>query len=135
MKPIKITEANRAALEAVLAEVNGKATTHAFTTFEQLYLLANDAECKLHFGFEIPATRRAGASLQAVSGEPVAAKYRSGRAGTAVTLERKPSGWYLECCSAVTLYPDHGGKRVLTLTSAQDEEIVRRVRQGYRVAA
>lgn len=135
MTSLKITEANRAALAAVLAEVNGKASSHTFTTFEHLYLLANDAECKLHFGFEIPATRRAGASLYAVSGEPVAARYRSGRAGTAVTLERKPSGWYLVGCAAVTLYPDHGGKRVLTLTPAQDEEIVRRVRQGYRVAA
>ena len=46
-KPIQITEKNAAAIEAALAEVNGRAGAHAYTSFSEIEQLAKAAEARL----------------------------------------------------------------------------------------
>ena len=132
MKALKITDSNADALEAALAEVNGRATEHTFTSFAGLESLAHLAEERLA-GYGLPLAMRRGARLFATSGERVAKSYRSTRIGTGVTIERRTGAWYLVSAGAVTLYAESGGDRRLSLTAEQDAEAVARLRKQYNV--
>jgi hypothetical protein len=133
MKPIKITEKNSAAIVAALAAVNGKATAHAWTTFGDIDYLARVAEVKL---LDLVGSQKAavGASFRATSGSKVANSYKYSRSGTAVTLERRSTGWFLVHAAEQTLYPNTGGDRRLVLTQAQDAKAVEVLRSTYMIS-
>lgn len=128
---IKIAEENRSRIEDALKAVNGKATQHTFTTFEEVHGIAQEADRRLLA--MLPKAMHKGARLSAWSGEPVAKKYKYARVGTVATIERGVGAWFLVCLSTYTLFADSGGGRALTLTKQQDEEAVRRFR-SYLVA-
>jgi hypothetical protein len=130
IKATRITEQNRAAIVGILASVNGKATTHAFTLYLEIEALSLDAERQL---IALVGSQKAavGARYQATSGDKVANAYKYTRAGTAVILERRSTGWFLVDAVFATLYANTGGDRRLTLTAAQDARAVELFRAGY----
>lgn len=133
MKAIKITDKNSAAICAALAAVNGKATEHTWTTFGDIDYLAKVAERQL---VDLVGSEKAavGARYKATSGNKVAKAYKYTRAGTAIILERRSTGWFLVDAVFVTLYPNTGGARVLTLTPDQDAKAIEVLRSSYLVA-
>ena len=134
--PIRITEANAAAIEAALKAVNGKAEAHAYTTFGEIDSLAAAAEAKLEALGLPKSSHRCGALWTETSGSAVSNSYAKkafGRAATRVRLQRRPSGWYLVGAVATTIGASGGGKGELILSAEQDAEAVRRLRAGYYV--
>ncbi len=129
MKPIRITEQNRAAIVAALANVNGKATAHTFTTYQQIEQIAAAAEKQL-IGLVGSQKAAVGARFEATSGDKVANAYKYARIGTRVKLERRATGWFLIDAMEWMLY-QNGGDRRLTLTAAQDARAVELFRAGY----
>jgi len=135
--PIRIIEANSAAIEAALKAVNGRAEAHAYTAFGEIEILAETAEARLE-ALGLPKTRRTGALWTETSGSAVSSSYAKkafGRAATRVRLQRRPSGWYLVGTVATTIGASGGGKGELILSAEQDAEAVRRLRAGYSVKA
>ena len=130
IKATRITEQNRAAIFHILAGVNGKATAHTFTTYQQIEQIAAAAEKQL-IGLVGSQKSAVGARYKATSGEKVANAYKYTRAGTAIILERRSTGWFLVDAVFVTLYANTGGDRRLTLTAAQDARAVELFRAGY----
>lgn len=134
MKPILITEANAAAIKAVLADVNGRATAHCYTSFSEIRDEAGRAERKLSDLLEAKG-KRIGARYVSQSGGKVASSYRQSRIVTRITLRRGAKGWYLEAASQGQLWPNETGGAYLRLAPAQDCAIVAAIRQRYTVGA
>lgn len=130
IKATRITEQNAATIIAILATVNGKATAHTFTTYTEIERIAAQAEKQL---LDLVGSQKAavGAVFKASSGEKVPNAYKYTRDGTAVTLERRSTGWFLVAASSVTLYASGGSAGRLTLTAAQDARAVELFRAGY----
>ncbi len=133
MKAVKITEKNAAAIVAILASVNGKALSHTFNTFGDIDYLARVAEVRVT---DLVGSQKAavGAEFRATSGSKVANAYKYSRSGTAVTLERRSTGWFLVHAAEQTLYPNTGGDRRLILTQAQDAKAVEVLRSTYMIS-
>ena len=129
MKEIKITQANAQKIEAELREINLKSTAHTYTRFDQIEALVEDAESRLtallgakkHF---------VGALFDATSGFAVGNSYKYSRDATRVTLVRKAGGWYLADAVSTAIY-HAGGKKILSLTAAQDVIACQTVRTNY----
>jgi hypothetical protein len=131
MKSIKVTGANKGALESALLAVNGKATAHAFTRASELASCAEAAEASLA-KLGLPKNARKGASLVVASGQKLPSAYKFKVRVTYATIVRGATDWTLmELCSLETW---HGGGSMLTLTPAQDERIIAGVRAGYRIS-
>ncbi len=136
MNPIKITEENSAAIEAALKAVNGRACQHAYTAYLDLEVMAEAAEKRLE-KMGLPKSRRSGAAWSETSGAAVSNSYAKkgfSRPATSVRLERRSSAWYLVSAIATTIGQQGGGAGRLILTKAQDEEVVRNLRESYSVA-
>lgn len=132
---LRITEKNAALIEAALAAVNGRATAHACTDYGEVLwasmMAAKEAE-------DIMGTKRGtvGAVAVYVSGDAVTNAYAHkafSRPATRLTLERRPSGWFLVHVEKADIRQSGGGLS-LTLTAEQDAEAVRRLRERYNVA-
>ncbi|MEI6793897.1 MAG: hypothetical protein WCL05_01510 [Verrucomicrobiota bacterium] len=128
---IKITIENKAAIEAALKAVNGRAESHAYTTWGELAGLATDAETRL--AALLAKKDWQGARLTATSGDKVPSAYKYSRSATHVEIERGASAWFLTYVSAGRIYASGGGAH-LTLTAAQDAEAVTRLRARYHIA-
>ena len=129
---IKIVLKNDQKIEAALAGVNGRATTHTYTSYCEIEAVASEAEAKLE-SLGLPKSERAGAVVYAESGSTVANSYDYSRKGTRVRLERNTAGWVLTEINAVTLYKSPRPAS-LVLTEAQDAKIIEVTRSQYRIA-
>jgi len=131
MKEIKITQANSQKIEAVLREINLRSTAHTYVRFDQIENLTVDAESRLT---ELLSAKKhfPGAIFDATSGSSVPNAYKYSRDGTRVTLTRKPTGWFLTDAVSTKIYKD-GGKKILSLTDAQDAIVYKVVRTNYQV--
>lgn len=127
---IKITNANAAKIEAMLAAANGRATEHVYTCGD-LADLAISAEERLE-SLGIPKAMRAGAEVFAISGDRVPNAYKWARNATSVRLVRRSSGWFVASVGAATIWKE-GGKVDLLLTEEQDAKAVSVLRCGYRI--
>jgi hypothetical protein len=130
MKPIKITTANKGAIESALLAINGKATVHAFTRSSELQSAANAAEAQLA-KLGLPVSARKGAIVLVASGQKLPSAYKYKVRVTHATIVRGATGWTLTELSSVQTW--HGGGSMLVLTAAQDERIVAGVRNSYRI--
>ena len=135
MKAIKITPANKSAIETELAAANGKAEAHAYTSYTDIADLAESANGRV---LRILGAKKhiPGAVVTALSGDAVSNAYaRKGfsRAGTAIRLECRSTGWFLAAVSRCDVYTE-GGYESLTLTAAQDVRAVVVLRTQYRIA-
>lgn len=137
MKPIKITPENAEKIEASLAEINGRATAHAYTRASDILALVQWADRRLLALLGIKKDMP-GATLEAVSGDAVSNAYArksfSPRAATQVSLELRGSGWFLTKVSKGSVWAD-GGDVTLGLTAKQDAIAVARLRGGYVVTS
>lgn len=131
MKPIKISEPNRAAIEAALAKVNGKATSHTFTGLGDILDVVARADRALDECM-VAKSRRAGARFHATSGGGVANAYKYSRIGTHIVIEHQARGWALVSVSQATLYA-HALRVNLTLTQDQAAEAVANFSKRFTV--
>jgi len=131
MKPIKLTGANKIAIEAALLAVNGKACVHTYTRASELISDAALAELTLA-KLGLPKSACKGASVVIASGQKLPSAYKYKVRITQATLVRVATGWTLTELTSVETW--HGGGSMLTLTPAQDERIVAGVRAGYRIS-
>lgn len=131
-KTIAIIEKNRAAIEAALASVNGKAQAHTYTSYAEIAGMAETAEAALS-AINLPKASRAGAVWKEISGAEVAKSYRNPRQATSVRLIRRSAGWHIVTAKAVTIWQEGGGKGSLYITEAQAEEAKSRFADGLNV--
>jgi hypothetical protein len=131
MKEIKITQANAQKIEGALRAANLKSTAHTYTQFVQIEELIVDAESRL-INLLVAKKHFPGAVFDATSGASVPNAYKYSRDGTCVTLTRKPTGWFLTDAVSTKIYKD-GGKKILSLTDAQDAIVYKVVRTNYQV--
>lgn len=117
-KTIAITTANKAVIEAALVAVNGRATAHTYTSFEEVAEIAEAAEAAIA-ALNLPKADRVGAVWFETSGAAVAKAYRQPRIATALKIIRKASGWHLASVSDAQIWEKGGGKGRLYLTEAQ----------------
>jgi len=101
MEPIEIIEENREIIEAALAEVNGGAKKHAYTTFEDVLKVVSDAEALLSRLLRSP-TIAAHVRYRATSGKCRVS--RSARDVTTITVEKWSSVWMLTFVFGETAY-------------------------------
>lgn len=123
MKPIKIADQNKAAIEAALKDVNGKAEAHTFTTYEAVRLAAMQAEGRLLA--MLTKKLAPGAIWRETSGQPVSNAYAKKswgpRVGTLIELHRRSTGWFLVKAASHPAWKEGGSGR-LYLTTAQADE-------------
>lgn len=132
MKPIKIVEKNREAIEAALAAVNGKACAFTITEFGQVQHIANNAETKLAYS-GIAKARRRGAVAEFKPAGPVAKSYRFSSISTLIAIERRPSGWFLVGAKTAHVWPREATWMHIRITPEQRDEITRHALTGYVV--
>jgi hypothetical protein len=132
MKPIKINVENSPAIAAALKAVNGKATTHTFTTGGAVHAIADLAEANLD-RLNLPKSHRVGAVFVQQSGEVLPARYNNRAITTNIRIERKSSGWVLTDISPSGLYPRSNPDRMLILTEAQDAKAIEVLRRAYLI--
>jgi hypothetical protein len=134
MKAIKIVPENATAIETALQAVNGNAYTHTYVTYKDVESVALKGARRLD-AMDLPKKARIGAAVTSTSGEEVARAYcRKGfsRVATRITVECRPTGWFLTNVEKAEIYQLAGGWS-LRLTAEQDAEAVRRLRQRYTV--
>lgn len=132
--PIKIDAKNCGKIVQALAEVNGRASAHVFESYTQIAHLAEVAETELA-EFGVSKNARKGAMYTAESGEKLPGAYKYPAQRTFVVIERGASAWYLVKIKRSELYPSQRPDAFLSLTSAQDEIAVAKLRGGYRLQA
>ena len=133
MKPIKIVDKNIVKIHEALKEVNGKATSHTFWHFRHIEKLVDEAE-KQFDGLGLPKKLQVGAKVKYWSGDAVPNAYKWARKATLVEIERRSSGWFLNEISEDLIH-QQPPKPLYMLTADQDQEVVRRLRESYWVAA
>jgi hypothetical protein len=131
MNRIRIDEKNASAIETALAKVNGKAEQHAFTTFNEINTIREDAETTLAgllLKKDFPGT-----ICILTSGYPVSNSYGNSRKATKVTIVRRTTGWFLTEVESVTINVYGGGRAKYWLTKEQDQAAVANVRKLYGI--
>lgn len=136
MKPIKICKENSQAIEAALKAVNGTATAHTYTSYDEIQSLAETAENRSN---NLLGSKKAiiGAKYSAISGDKVPnayAKIGFHRVATNVVLLRKTACWYLIDVVRKELFrTDAGGVRLI-FTKAQAEAAIAVLNRNFSVA-
>ena len=135
MKPIRITEANKEAIEAALKEVNGAAKQHAYTGYPEVAFVLRYAEKKL--ASILPKKSRRGAKWTETSGAEVSNAYSKKafepRPATSITLEHRASGWFLVGVYKTHVYQDGGGAGRLHITQQHADEAIARFASSFTV--
>ena len=120
MNAIKIEQKNAEKIAAALAEINGKATAHTFTTFADVQRQVDSAEKQL--AVLLKKKDWAGAVSVVLSGYDVCRPYKYQRVGTQIRIERHPSGWFLTEIEEARLFAKGGdGRGLIYLTEEQTE--------------
>jgi hypothetical protein len=134
MKAIKIDKANEAKIDALMADVKGRANEHTHRDAAAIIAIAESAEKEV-VALVGSKKNAVGATVSDVSGSAVANAYNRKarfRVATAATLYRSASGWFLTALYKTEI-GQHGGTRLITLTEAQDALAVASCRARYRV--
>jgi hypothetical protein len=129
---IKITEANRPKIYALLNEINGKSVSHTASA-QNIFDIAELSELQLD-KFSIAKKDRAGAKAFGMSGGNVPSAYKYSRIINDYTIERGSSDWFL---IAVSKYANYGNaaKPRLSLTPAQRDIAVSKFTAQFSVQA
>ena len=129
-KAVKISEKNTPMIEAILANANGAATAHTYTSADEIIKLATLAENKV-VGLLGSQKAAAGTLAFSKSGSAVLNAYRHTRTGTVVTLERRSTGWFLTDAVKCILYKEGGYDIKLRLTVEQDTQAIAVLHRQY----
>ena len=128
MKNLRIAKHNATQIEARLAEVNGRAETHTFTSYSEIEACALSMEARLA-NMGIAKTYRKGAAASITSGGAVASAYTWQRKATRAFLNRSAGGWNLVSVWSEGIYPS-GEQDELEITAEQWERVLRGIKQG-----
>ena len=119
LKPIKVIEKNRAAIETMLSTVNGRAISFAIINVDEVEEFAAKAECQLE---QILVKKdRVGATALVTGRGPSANSYRYPVATTELSLIRRATGWFLSEVKKVHVYPKTPERVSLRITPKQCE--------------
>ena len=129
---IKITEANRVAINALLYKINGKSYSH--TAFHKhIFDLAESSELQLD-KFDIAKKDRSGAIASGMSGGNVPTAYKYSRIVNTYTIERGASAWFLVSIDKIDNW-GNARKDNLFLTPAQRDIAVHKFTSQFSVQA
>ena len=127
---IKITEANRRAINVLLGEINGKAVSHTAHD-KHIFELAELMEMKLE-KFSIAKKDRAGAKASGMSGGNVPTAYKYSRIVNTYLIERGATDWFLIDAECVGVWGSASKDR-LSLTPAQRDIAVSKFTAQFSV--
>lgn len=127
---IKIVEANRVAINALLDKINGKSYSH--TAFHKhIFDLAASSELQL-MKLNIAKKDRAGATASGMSGGDVPNAYKYSRIVTSYDIERGASDWFLIVAKKDETY-GNAAKPRLILTVVQRDIAVHKFTSQFSV--
>jgi hypothetical protein len=131
MKSIKYDASNTDKINAILAEVNGRAGDHIYCNYQDFAPAANAkiAEVKNLVGGE---KYTVGIKISIESGGSVSKSYKYTRIGTRIALERKASGWFVTEIKRIDIWAK-GGESKIVLTPAHHDRAVNVLKSGYFV--
>ena len=127
---IKITEANRLKIHALLVEINGKSVSHTASA-QNIFDLAELMEVRLD-KLNIAKKDRAGAKASGMSGGDVPNAYRYSRIINSYDIERGASDWFLIYAKRDETY-GNAAKPHLSLTPAQRDIAVSKFTAQFSV--
>jgi len=129
---IKITEANRLKIHALLEKINGKSIAHTASA-QNIFDLAEVMEVRLN-KFSIAKKDRSGATACGMSGGNVPTAYKYNRIVNSYHIERGSADWFL---IAVNKFQNWGNasKDQLSLTPAQRDIAVSKFTAQFSVQA
>ena len=130
MTAIKITPANAARIQAMLAEANGRATSHTIRACSEVIAIADAAEDMLS---ALPKAERAGATLVHTPAGPSAKSYKYAAATTRLFMERRSTSWFLTSAERAEVYPRAPQRDVMTISTDQRDEIARRAVAEFNI--
>ena len=129
---IKITEANRRAINVLLGEINGKSLAHTAND-KHVFELAELMEMRLE-KFSIAKKDRSGARASGMSGGSVPTAYKYSRVVTAFGIERGASDWFLSYAKRDETF-GNAAKDQLSLTPYQRDIAVSKFTAQFSVQA
>ena len=127
---VKITEANRRAINVLLGEINGKSLAHTAHD-KHVFELAELMEMRLE-KFGIAKKDRSGARASGMSGGNVPTAYKYSRIVNTYTIERKSSDWFLISATKTETW-GNASKDLLSLTPAQRDIAVSKFTAQFSV--
>ena len=130
MTAIKITPANAARIQAMLAEANGRATSHTIRACSEVIAIADAAEDMLS---ALPKAERAGATLVHTPAGPSAKSYKYAAATTRLFMHRRATGWFLISAERAEVYPRAPQRDAMTISTDQRDEIARRAVAEFNI--
>ena len=130
MKPIKITLANRAAIDAALDAVNGKALTHTADAIH-VFQLAKQAEEKV-LGLLGSKKAAIGTKVFWRSGSVLPNAYKYSRRVTGLYIQRKSKDWWLISAISQDAWAETG-KIIIIFTQEQDQIAKEKFANQYHV--
>jgi len=129
---IKITEANRRAINILLGEINGKSFAHTAHD-KHIFELAELMEIQL-MKLNIAKKDRAGAKAFGMSGGDVPSAYKYSRLVNTYLIERGGADWFLIAAKKTEVW-GNADKDQLSLTPAQRDIAVRKFMAQFSVQA
>jgi hypothetical protein len=129
---IRIVEANRQKIHALLGEINGKSVSHTAGQ-QNIFDLAELMEVRLD-KLNIAKKDRAGATAYGMSGGDVPNAYKYSRIVTSYAIERGASNWFLIVAKKDETY-GNAAKPRLILTPAQRDIAVSKFTAQFSVQA
>ncbi|HEX7883582.1 MAG TPA: hypothetical protein VF499_12690 [Afipia sp.] len=127
---MRLTDAARAAVQAALDEVNGKATSFTVCSANKIYDLSLRAESYLMERLVLE-NDRVGATLTFRPKGPYANAYKSAAISTIVKLTRTGSGWILTGVERSRVYPCNPARFDVTITNRAANNLIRRTLKAF----
>jgi hypothetical protein len=149
MKPIKLetavkpdgasnhirwmTDTVKAAVQATLDDINGRATSFTVCHANKVYELSCRAEAYLN-NLEVPVADRGGAKLTYRPAGPSANSYKHGVVSTEITLRRKSGSepiWFLDAVKRGVVYPKNKERFNVTISDSGALNAVKRTLAAF----
>ena len=133
MNNIKFDIKNAAKINALLGEVNGRASDHTYREFGDFKTEAERFISKIE---TLLGGKKycVGAKFSIESGGSVKSAYKYTRIGTRISLECRASGWFVTSIERAHIWA-RGGECKIVLTQAHHDQAVKVLRDGYQIAA
>jgi hypothetical protein len=129
MKPIKFEKTNAEKINAILTDVNGRASGHTYCKFTDF---ESDAENVISTVENLLGGKKycTGAKFSIESGGSVPSAYKYTRIGTRISFECRASGWFITEISRADIW-SKGGDSKIVLTPAHHDRAVNVLKSGY----
>ena len=131
MNAIKFDVKNAEKINAILAQVNGKAVDHTYKTFADMVAACNFEMSRAE---SLVGGKKFAVGIKIIveSGHSVKSAYKYTRIGTQVKLECRASGWFITDITRADIW-QKGGASTILMTPAHHERAVSVLKSGYFV--